>query len=1325
MNKRRRTMLTCLAAASLWGLASAQGIYGPVPTVDYNYPNYSYSSNLAKFVDRVPGLGPTAANGLGQFLPVATPVPASTVNQLASPAPSWATSDQYYEIALVDYREQMHSGLPKVTDANNLPTTRKTGILKGGTRLRGYVQIEPPGLPQPAGSAHIPLYYSDGTRIKAWVTNAARVGVQSDVFAYTEPHYLGPLILATRNVAVRIKFYNLLPAGSAGDLYLPTDTTVLGAGDGPRLDALNNPIPYSKNRATIHLHGGLPSWISDGTAHQWIAPFGETSYPQGASMVNVPDMPVPAGGSMTFHFPNQHSGRLLFYHDHAWGMTAVDVFAGEAAGYLVSDPAEEDALSALGVPGTVGSGTPTTDLAHLVPLVIQDKSWVWGVNNNTVQANGTVTVGPASTGTWALDPMWAKHVPGSQPGDLWYPHIYVPVQDPTSPDGLNPFGRWHYGPWFWPIFAATKPLPELSHTPESFMDTMTVNGTALPYLEVKPQKYRFRILNACNDRFLNMQIYQASAGIVTNINLITGGSGYVAPMVTFTRAPGDTGTGKGASATAIIDEATGTITSIVLDVVGSGYLLPPIITIEDVIGTGTGATATANIYSLPTEVGMIPFNPPQTLWPAGWGDPDGRIEGAPDPRYRGPAWMMIGTEGGILPNPTVIKNKPIDYDYNRGSVTVLNVELHSLYLGPAERADVVLDFSKFRGKTLILYNDCPAPTPAGVAYYDYPTCSVDNRDMGGAPPSPAGYGPHTRTIMQIRVSNDTGTGIDSTATPDYYDTTLFNALAATTGLPQIFRLGQDAPVVPEALFNPAYQATFGARPNTYSSISNNSLIFTPYGSSVAVEQFFKPKAIAEEMDFEYARMNANLGVELPFTGSWNQTTLWYGFVDPPTEIFNDGETQIWKLTHNGVDTHAIHFHLVNVQIINRVGWDNWVKPPDPEESGWKDTIKMNPLEDIIFAMKAKMATVPFGVPHSRRTLNPAFPTNSLLGFMNTDPLTGNPITVANEVTDFGQEYVWHCHLLGHEEYDMMRPVVVNVAETVPNAPSGLAANYLPNPSRVDLTWVDNSPNEISFIVERSLTSAFTTIQATFNVPANTPAFTDTTVVSGTYYYRVKAYNSQGQSPPSNVVQVTIVGAGPAAPTSLSATASTLSTTPPTVTLRWTDNATTETGFTIQRDTTQGFLNPTILTRAAFTGTGQITFVDSTVAQNATYYYRVRAEGSGGTFSPWSNIAGPVNTPGQLPVAPTNLRVTAGTTRTSIPLAWNYTTGIELGFHIWMSSTQNGTYSQVLTVPKGARTATVNGLARNTSYYFRVTAYNLSGDSASSPATGGVQGQTRN
>ncbi len=81
-----------------------------------------------------------------------------------------------------------------------------------------------------------------------------------------------------------------------------------------------------------------------------------------------------------------------------------------------------------------------------------------------------------------------------------------------------------------------------------------------------------------------------------------------------------------------------------------------------------------------------------------------------------------------------------------------NVDQHSLLLGPAERADVVVDFSDFAGQTLILYNDAPAAFPARDPRYDYYTGNADYRDTGGAPSTLPGYGPNTRTVMQIKVN---------------------------------------------------------------------------------------------------------------------------------------------------------------------------------------------------------------------------------------------------------------------------------------------------------------------------------------------------------------------------------------------------------------------------------------------------------------------------------------------------------------------------------------------------------------------------------------------
>ena len=155
---------------------------------------------------------------------------------------------------------------------------------------------------------------------------------------------------------------------------------------------------------------------------------------------------------------------------------------------------------------------------------------------------------------------------------------------------------------------------------------------------------------------------------------------------------------------------------------------------------------------------------------------------------------------------------------------------------------------------------------------------------------------------------------------------------------------------------------------------------------------------------------------------------------PMSPVSGDG-TQIWKITHNGVDTHAIHFHLFNVQLINRVGWDGAIRPPDPNELGWKETVRMNPLEDAIVALRPIAPTLPFEVPNSIRPMDVTKPLGSTMGFSGMDP-NGNPVTVINQMVNFGWEYVWHCHLLGHEENDMMRPMILAVA---PDAPTNLVA----------------------------------------------------------------------------------------------------------------------------------------------------------------------------------------------------------------------------------------------------------------------------------------------
>jgi FtsP/CotA-like multicopper oxidase with cupredoxin domain len=939
------------------GRAQAQ-----VASADYfgGVPNYANSpTNLQKFVDTLPGLCALGKNNLGQCIPLATP-----------DTTTYDGSD-YYEIGLKDYFEMLHSDLPKAT------------------RLRGYYQKNL------TGSALDP---------------EASVN-----------HYLGPLILAQKNRPVRIKFVNELDVNGAGDLFIPVDTSVMGAGMGP--DGMSS---YSQNRATLHLHGGNTPWISDGTPHQWTVPAGESSTPylKGVSSRDVPDMPATADGEMSFYWTNQQSGRLMFYHDHAYGITRLNVYAGEAAGYLLVDPKQEDLLRAATVPGTIpstGDGVTMNlggaDLTHIIPLVIQDKTFV-------------------SANTLATDPTWSTVMPGTAPGDLWFPHVYMPNQWPDAPDlsGANPMGRWDYGPWFWPVFnmvnnqpiignganncpvGMTCPnIPNPSLVPEAFMDTPLINGTAYPTVTVAPAAYRFQILNACNDRFMNLSLFQADP---------------------------------------------------------------------------------AN----PTEVKMVPaIAPSGQSWPETW-PTDNREGGVPDPATAGPAMIQIGTEGGLLPAPVVIPPTPVGYNYNRRDIVVLNVSTHALFLGPAERADVVIDFSQYAGRTLILYNDSPAPVPAFDPRYDYYTGNADMTASGGAPTTAPGFGPNIRTIMQIKV-----TGSNPNTTP-------FDPAALNAALPAIFAQTQDPIIVPQTAY-PAQNGGDTAK-NNYARISSTSLTFTNLSTGATFSYPLKPKAIQELFELDYGRMNAILGVELPFTNSQNQTTIPLGYIDPATETLKDGETQLWKITHNGVDTHAIHFHLFTVQVINRVGWDGAIRPPDENELSWKDTVKMNPLEDIVVALKPVKQSLPWPLPDSIRPFDVTRPTTAT--FQSLDPATGLAYTVTNNDTNFGWEYVWHCHLLGHEENDMMRPIIFQVP---PDAPSNLMA--MNSGADVHLNWTDNSASETQFTVQRDTDPAFAAPSTFTMVSGTTPTYNvmvanvDAGRAGTQYFYRVQANSPNGTSAWSN------------------------------------------------------------------------------------------------------------------------------------------------------------------------------------------------------------------
>ncbi|MBL0225460.1 MAG: putative Ig domain-containing protein [Geobacteraceae bacterium] len=1022
---------------------------------------------------------------------------------------------------------------------------------------------------------------------------------------------LGPTLVTQRDRPVRIKFTNKLPIGLAGDLFIPVDTSVMGAGTGAA-DTFGNPCnntleinncaSYTQNRSAIHLHGGRTPWISDGTPHQWIVPAGEnTPFKKGVSLQNVPDMPDPGEGSSTYYYTNQQSARLMFYHEHAWGITRLNPYVGVAAGYLITDQWEQDLITREILP-------PFLDQ---IPLIIQDKTFV-----DATEVPHPIT-GVMTPKVRVTDPLWnwgsAPPTPNADPalnnarppvtGDLWMPHVYMPAQTLAAGfGGVNPYGRWMYGPWFYPATVVSQgpidnpyydkdcssPFPavykncttagqptKIPGTPnvsmgmEAFQDSAVVNGTAFPTLTVDPRAYRFRILNAANDRFWNLSFYKADTALVS-------------PAPYFD--PADPKYRPG--------------------------------------------------LSNRTEVKIVPASAQLALdnnWPSLW-PVDGRTEGVPDPGRCtgaepnlscpnfGPNFLQIGTEGGFLPKPVEIKPQPIGYNTDPTAFWVGTVKDMGLALGPAERADVIVDFTDFGGETLILYNDAPAAWPARVAGYDYFTGAPDMRDSGGYgdggvydpatgafivdPQNPLnkphgplpGFAPNTRTVMQVIV-NKSVTGIPYVFSKTNLEAEFTAAAPATAVNPIIpdsvppraktlFERSQEPIIVGQTAYETVYPDSYF--PPNYpwegiNQINDHFLNFvTLTGDPVTVPT--EPKGIHDEMgasfDPVYGRMSGNLAMQLPNPTTLNAVLVLYGYSDVPTEFVNNSTTlnvtvipdaltgynkvsdgtQIWKVSHNGVDTHPIHFHIFDVQLINRVGWDGQTLLPEPNELGWKDTIKISPLMDTIVAVRPRAPILPFGIPNSLRPLNPAIPIDSTMGFNGTIPpgsdwpmpLNNNTMgsgfssidwqtgqayigtdvppypypnfkgVVTNILYDFGWEYVWHCHILSHEEMDMMRPIILNVVTTAPIAPvlSATAAGVL--------TWTDASPpsitvanpaNEIGFRIERATDGGlFDTNYA--KALANATTFTEAIIPANTTYaYRVFAYNATGDSPASNTVYV--------------------------------------------------------------------------------------------------------------------------------------------------------------------------------------------------------------
>lgn len=349
----------------------------------------------------------------------------------------------------------------------------------------------------------------------------------------------------------------------------------------------------------------------------------------------------------------------------------------------------------------------------------------------------------------------------------------------------------------------------------------------------------------------------------------------------------------------------------------------------------------------------------------------------PASKTMGPSIWQIGTDGGYLDRPV-----KIDPNAPKGA-------LQRLVILPGERADVIIDFAGLApGTRLLLRNIAKAPYPGGEAP----------------------HGSTTGRVMQFRVVPSTGP-----------DTSYDPATRAPLRTPMVRLVdpaaGRLAPAV-------AVQET--------RQLTLNEVIGEP--SEVGGVMY-------EGGPLEILVNNTDLpGTDRPdFTPiTVDGLTTYY------SELPQEGETEVWEVVNLTADAHPIHLHLVQFQLMNRQAFNvakyettyaaafgggvyqpgfgppldyhtgnaralggnpdivpflkGPAKPPEPNEAGWKDTVVMYPGQVTRIAIR----WAPTGLP------------------ANTDPLDASYAFDP----DGGHGYVWHCHIIDHEDNEMMRPTSV-------------------------------------------------------------------------------------------------------------------------------------------------------------------------------------------------------------------------------------------------------------------------------------------------------------
>jgi FtsP/CotA-like multicopper oxidase with cupredoxin domain len=362
----------------------------------------------------------------------------------------------------------------------------------------------------------------------------------------------------------------------------------------------------------------------------------------------------------------------------------------------------------------------------------------------------------------------------------------------------------------------------------------------------------------------------------------------------------------------------------------------------------------------------------------------------------GPVIWVIGTDGGYLDAP--VKIDP--------------ALQQKLVMMPGERYEVIIDFSGFAGTTLLVNNTGRTPYPRG------------------APPQ----GATLAKIMQFRVA--TGTVADNS-----YNPAAKNAAPLRSGSQKIVRLTNPAKgtlatgVTVQKTRQLSLNEVMGMAMTTTDPVTG--LVTNYPGGPLEVLVNNTKWAGTDRPDFTPITVN--------------------GVTNYFSELPKEGDTEIWEIVNLTADAHPIHLHLVQFQLLNRQNYNtnNYmaaynaafaggafipsmgppldyrtannlqsggkdggnpditpylqgpVQVPAANEAGWKDTVIMFPGQVTRIAVRWAPTDIPVTAGADKL-------------FYPFDPSD-----------NFQYGYVWHCHIIDHEDNEMMRPDVVQPNPAAP------------------------------------------------------------------------------------------------------------------------------------------------------------------------------------------------------------------------------------------------------------------------------------------------------